>query len=164
MSSHEFAQTLLRGTNVEGNAQRSAHHRFVARVHNKESRIDEFLGSLDKTLCFPNQRHEPRPLRQMSELPDIAAARRLVDANVAGLDEQKSRRNSQRGSVTDKYCPPRKLGTLPGFAFASERAVSMTLSDASIPIVEAGSTLNARPTVIDPGPQPTSSKRIPGLR
>ena len=28
----------------------------------------------------------------------------------------------------------------------------------------AGSTRNAKPTVIDPGPQPKSSKRIPGLR
>ena len=33
-----------------------------------------------------------------------------------------------------------------------------------MPIVSAGSTRWARPAVMEPGPQPTSSNRMPGLR
>ena len=83
MSLHEFRQIPPRGTNVEDNAQRSAPRRYVAQVHNTESGTVEFLGSPDKTLCFPNRHHERRRHRRISEAPDIAAARRLVDANVA---------------------------------------------------------------------------------
>ena len=44
----------------------------------------------------------------------------------------------------------------------SERAVSITLCDASMPIVSPGATRLASPAVIEPGPQPTSSRRMPG--
>jgi hypothetical protein len=71
MSSHEFREIPPRGTNVEDNAQRSAPRRYDARVHNKALGSGEFLGSPDKTLCFPNQHHEHRRPCQMPEAPGI---------------------------------------------------------------------------------------------
>src|SRR5262249_29490253 len=43
-----------------------------------------------------------------------------------------------------------------------ERAVSITLGEGSMPIASPGATRLARPAVIEPGPQPTSSSRWPG--
>ena len=60
--------------------------------------------------------------------------------------------------------PTSKLRFFVPLALARDLAASITPGDASMPIASAGSTRCARPDVIVPGPQPTSSKRIPGLR
>jgi hypothetical protein len=47
-------------------------------------------------------------------------------------------------------------------AAASSRAVAITEGAISMPIVLPGATRRASPQVMVPGPQPTSSRRIPG--
>jgi hypothetical protein len=87
MSSHEFFSTNPpRGTNVEDNAQRSAPRRYDARVHNRALGSGEFLGSPDKTLCFPNQHHEHRRPRQMPEAhAELRDLKKLPDAGPVNL-------------------------------------------------------------------------------
>jgi hypothetical protein len=47
---------------------------------------------------------------------------------------------------------------------ASDLAVAITSAEGSMPIVLPGATRCAKPAVMEPGPQPTSSSRIPGFR